>query len=867
MGRRLTSCIGEDMLEHVAKGHFSTSHRRVLRAIHCSPTGLRRPRQRVPLLLIPIIGVLAATSYGAPSATADAAVATAPLVDQVDHGRFNPAAANMLRDAGVKADKIVFAMRKVDGDGHWYANFGWSSKGTKRRYYHDFGTLSVLDLRNGKLSHLLHDKEGGVRDPQLHYSGRKILFSYRKGGQPFYHLHEIDVDGGKLRQLTSGEFNDIEPAYLPDGGITFCSSRCNRYVQCWFTHVAIVHRCDADGGNIRALSCNIEQDNTPWVLPDGRILYQRWEYIDRSRVRFHHLWTMNPDGSNQMVYFGNMHPGTVMLDAKPIPGTSKVVAIFSPGHGRKEHEGIVTIVDPSNGPDDRSMARPISKQPFRDPYPLSEKLFLVTQQHELGLLTDDKQYTTLWKMPESLKREGLWLHEPRPVSRRAKERVIPSRIDRGRSTGTMTLENVYIGRNMQGVEPGEIRKLLLCEALPKPVNFSGTMEPTSMGGTFTLSRVLGTVPVEDDGSAHFELPPLRSIFFVALDKNDLSVKRMQSFTTVQPGEQLSCVGCHENRGSTAPVGRTTRAMLRPASEITPIPAGLPDVFDFPRDIQPILDRHCVKCHDVEQHGTHTQDGQTTPCGPLAGGISLAGDRGPIFSHAYANLTMTAQFTDGRDGNSNKPPRSIGTGASPLMDKISAGAHHGVEVTARERDTIRLWIETSAVYAGTYAALGTGMVNRKPGIPKSCQECHPKGELHRTYPGLGGGGRNYGDSKTIKFNQQTLQNLSRPEFSRLILAPLSRQAGGYGICERESGMPVLTSRDAPEFRDLLNDIRHSKEELDRIKRFDMPGFVPNEHYLREMKRFGMLPADHEDSEKVDCYELDRKYWKSHWVDPR
>jgi len=824
--------------------------------IHSNTLYFNASRLRIPFVLTCLIAFLAVTCLSPSSARA-----------QGENGQFNLVAAKMLRDAGVKAEKIVFAMRKVDGDGHWYANLGWDSRSTDRKYYHDYGTLSLLDLKTGKLTHLIHDKKGGVRDPKLHYSGKKILLSYRKGGQPFYHLYEIDVDGRNLKQLTSGEYNDIEPTYLPDGGIAFGSTRCNRYVNCWFTHVTVIYRCDADGGKMRPLSCNIEQDNTAWVMPDGKILYQRWEYIDRSRVRFHHLWTMNPDGTNQMVYYGNMNPGTVMLDAKPIPGTRKTVVSFSPGHGRKEHEGVITIVDPSNGPDDRSMAKPVSRKMFRDPFPFSEKLFLVAQNHEMGLLAGDGKYTTLWTMPDSFKRAKLWLHEPRPVSKREKERVIPSRIDPSQKTGTMTLENVYIGRNMKGVKKGDIQKLLILEALPKPVNFSGTMEPTSMGGTFTLNRVLGTVPVEPDGSAHFELPAMRSIFFVALDKNDISVKRMQSFTSVQPGERFSCIGCHEERGSTAPVGKMTTAMRRAVSTITPIPGGLPDVYDFPRDIQPILDKYCVKCHDVEQHGTYVEskDGQKKPCGPLSGGISLAGDRGPIFSHAYANLTMLAQFTDGRDGNSNKAPRTIGTGASPLMGRISSGKHHGVKVTPRERDIVRLWIESSAVYAGTYAALGTGMVGRIPGIPATCTACHKKDELRRKYPGLGGGGRPYGNPMTVKFNQQTLQNLTRPEYSRMVLAPLSKKAGGYGICEAKSGKAVLTSRDAREYKSLLADISKTKGELDRIKRYDMPGFIPNKHYLREMKRFGMLPANHDDSDLVDFYTLDQEYWKSHWID--
>jgi len=228
----------------------------------------------------------------------------------------------------------------------------------------------------------------GVRDPHLHYDGAKILFSYRQGGSRYYHLYEINVDGSGLRQITDGAFDDIEPIYLPEGDILFCSSRCNRWVQCWFTQVAILYRCDARGRGIHPISCNVEQDNTPWMLPDGRVLYMRWEYVDRSRVRFHHLWTSNPDGTGTMVYFGNMHSGTVMLDAKPIPGSNKVVSVFSPGHGAKEHAGRIAIVDADAGPDDRSMVQYVDpdRSNYRNPYPLSDDLFLVAEDNRLLLI-------------------------------------------------------------------------------------------------------------------------------------------------------------------------------------------------------------------------------------------------------------------------------------------------------------------------------------------------------------------------------------------------------------------------------------------------------------------------------------------------
>src|SRR5689334_16096293 len=163
--------------------------------------------------------------------------------------------------------------------------------------------------------------------------------------------------------------------------------------------------------------------------------------------------------------------------------------------------------------------------------------------------------------------------------------------------------------------------------MPTPIHYTGGMDPISYVGTFTLERIVGTVPVEPDGSAYLELPALRSLFFVALDTNDLSVKRMQSFLTVQPGETTGCVGCHEQRTRTpqnAYAAITPMATRRPASQITPI-AEVPDVLDFPRDVQPILDSLCVDCHGYEK---------TAQGGPRAGRLILSGDHGPMFSHSY-----------------------------------------------------------------------------------------------------------------------------------------------------------------------------------------------------------------------------------------
>ena len=868
-------------------------------------------------------------------------------------GKQSPAGSGLLNkflDGPMRGvGEIVFAARGVNpSDGHWYANFGYYSHDPERKAYVEGTKLYLLNLRTRELKTLLADPRGGVRDPQVSYDGRKVLFSYRPGGTEQYHLYEIDLgDTGanpkseirnpKLKQLTSGPFDDIEPAYLPDGGIVFVSSRCKRWVNCWLTQVAVLHRCDADGSNVRALSSNNEHDNTPWPLPDGRILYTRWEYVDRSQVHFHHLWAANPDGTAQMTWFGNLHPGITMIDAKPIAGTDKIVASFSPGHGQREHDGVVTVVDPKGGPDAKEFARSISKgSHFRDPWAFSEDCFLAASRSSLVVMDGAGRTEEILKLPAADLAAKLECHEPRPVSSRPRELVIQSRTRPEETAGRMLLADVNHGRNMTGVKSGDIKKLLVLETLPMPVHYTGGMEPISYGGTFTLERILGTVPVEKDGSAYFEVPATRSVFFVALDQNDMAVKRMQSFTSVQPGEVMSCVGCHEHRSQTPRADfHNTLAVRKAPATIEPI-RDAPDVFDFPRDVQPVLNALCTSCHGYEE---------TTRGGPRAGRLLLTGDRGPLYSHSYYMLTIARLFADGRNQpRSNYDPRTLGSSASKLLTMLD-GSHHGVKATPHQKKILRLWIETGAAYPGTYAALGCGMignyaennqVNTGVDWPESkaaarviqdrCAGCHEKPS--RALP------RSLADERGVSFWQPSLDdprlltsrhivfNLSRPEKSLMLLAPLAREAGGWGLCRVVAGVPpavepgvspggknaptvegnrkelarpensdssgrqdaalygrrgrlppqsvssaVFASTADPGYQAILAMITAGRKFLERDSpRFDQPGFVPRADWVREMKRYGVLPECVTPADVTDVYAVEQNYWKLLWHQP-
>ena len=783
-------------------------------------------------------------------------------------------------------EEVVFVVRDLCPAYQWYATFGEYADEAQFIHAPDGSQLCKLNLRTGQVTVLMDDPKGGFRDPRVHYDGQKILFAYRPGGTHHYHLCEINVDGSGFRQLTSGDYDDVDPAYLPDGGIIFASSRCKRFVACNRVPAAIIYRMDGDGGNIRCLSANTISEDRPAVLSDGRIVYTRWDYTDRDPEKFRDLWVMNPDGTGQMVLFGGVgrpYPDFyAKCDALPIPGAKgQLVSVFSPAFGRRENAGNVMLVDVKAGPGEWSAARQISpelpalgwsigsgqgREGFRDPYPLSADCFLVAHDKSL-LVLDDRGQT------EELYQAEKMVHDPRPIRPRLREPVLPTRSDPAMATGHLVLADVYRGRNMAGVKRGTIKKLLVLEDLPKPGSKHGL--PGYHGGYITLRRVLGTVPVEADGSASFEVPALRGVYFVALDEKGVAVKRMQNFTMVMPGETQGCVGCHEPRtGNLATRTYGDLAALKaPPSKIAPF-VGVPDVFDYPRDIQPIWDKHCVACHSAEKPEGH---------------VMLTGDNTEWFTQSYAALLAYDQVSQcsswGEDGN--HAPYGFGTGASPLIEKID-GSHYEAKLTQQEYDKVRLWIETGAGFTGTYAvfnhpenAVATPLIVSKPELgnpvgPVVKQRCLT---CHGSVANLGRRSTQQRDDKWSNGKPPTLlnyplycwnlYNLSSPEKSMILRASLAKEAGGYEWCRAKDGQPAAAFRDTkdPDYRAILQAIEAAKGRQEQYGRPDIQGFKPGDYYVRWMKQFGVLPQSFDPAtERIDPYETDQAYWRSLWYQP-
>lgn len=792
-------------------------------------------------------------------------------------------------------EEIVFVERELYKDGHYYRNFGGDAIDPNDWYHAPDGSrLCTFNLRTKKLTVVFEIAKGDIRDPRVNYAGDKLLMSYRKAATRNYNLYEINIDGSGLKQLTFGEkWDDFGPEYLPDGGIIFVSSRGKRFIPCNHSPNAQLFRMNGDGSGILCLSANNVRDDRPAVMRNGQIVYDRWEYVDAAIALYHDIWTMNPDGTSQMIAFGGgvkIEIENKMLtyskcDPMAIPGSDKIVCTYSPPSGLRENAGHIMLIDLKGGPDAFQNAKQISptrnlgyhyvfpqgtpwygggRVGFRDPFPLSESCFLTAEDKNLIVMDDAGNTEIFYTGPKMV-------HDPRVLRSRPREPIIPGRIDLRKTNGTFVVTDVYLGRpkEMEGLTRGTIKSLLILEDLPKPVSYFSLPGLLSMDGTHTLRRVLGTVPVEADGSAAFEAPAQRALYFVALDENGIAVKRMQSYTMIMPGETQSCLGCHEHRTATATPNAkrdTLLALTKPPHKIQPIP-NVPEVFDYPRDIQPIWDRHCVSCHNPDK---------------LSGRVNMTGDRAEWFSQSYYALFAFKQVKDmfGRYAYELREhkPYGFGTGASPLMKKIDT-RHHEVQLTEQERDTVRLWIEASATFTGTYAVWNTpatavagALVNNgnvmigKPLegiILNRCILCHDTAATI--------GRRVRKPRMNSPKHCWNLYNLSHPEKSMILLAPLEKDAGGYGWCTDEYGNRNLVFRDKsdPDYQFILKAIYAAKERQERDKtcRPDLPGFRPNPHYVRWMKHWGILPETFDlDKDPVDVYAIDRAYWESLWHQP-
>ncbi|MDI9603150.1 MAG: NPCBM/NEW2 domain-containing protein [Acidobacteriota bacterium] len=654
--------------------------------------------------------------------------------------------------------------------------------------------------------------EGIYRDLRLDWEARKLLFAFGNGsdkwdGSQSYHIYEVPIAGGAPEQLTFGPKNDCEPFYLPDGRIGFTSDRPEHFVMCGGDrHAPLLFSMAADGSDIQQLSHNVFNDFNPSMLGDGRILYSRWEYNERSVTSLHNPFTMNPDGSMVAPYYGNatIRPNVVMFP-REVPGSGKVMALFTAHHGQTH--GAVGLIDGRvdvDGPEPITLLTPgvpITGEKhedsqvgwYSDPWPLSETTYLCSYTptvvpwlaNSWALYVGDR-HGNLALICRDL---SISCFEPVPVITTPRPHLRPSPALAAQGNADVVLMDVYEG--LEGVPRGEARYLRVVEDVPRVSVPNGGVIVTSGTPIYTIKRMLGIVPIEPDGSARISAPSNRNVYFEVLDENQVEIQRMRSVLCLRPNELRTCVGCHEPR-NTAPPNQLPIAAHSPANAPQPPPWG-DQAISFLREVQPLLNDHCAACH------THDRWSNT---------VLLTDDLTDQFTVAYEELlpyvaVANAMGWDTPEDVYPQPPYTYGSGASALVKLIEEG-HHGVSLPEDERLALINWVDANAVYYDRYdpgpypdRRIFAGPEGRILGeiYDRRCAECHGP------------------DDASLQW--RTL-NRRDPTLSRMLQAPLSRDAGGWGRC----GDEVFATVADPDYVNALAALTALWERLAKEPRADL-----------------------------------------------
>jgi len=663
----------------------------------------------------------------------------------------------LLANPLVSENPMLFVVRHPDPNGtHEYLGGGtFRGRGS---------ALKVLDVKTGEIRTLVENRNGHIRSPCVHFDGKRVVFSMNpKGGN--FNIFEVDSESPagsenyEVKQLTfARDVSDVDPAYLPDGGIVFASSRNLKIVPCDRQIVPQLFRMTGKGANIHQITRSIVHENQVSLMPDGRILYSRWDYVDRNFADGHGFWVVNPDGSNPAIVWGNntAHP-SAGWNARAIPGTSRLACILGTHH--RSLGGALAVLDPGRAIDGygsvvrtwpenvKNRFRELEKldmekekrrhrsawlayktwperalrlvggdpnlrihawedtqgnvRPWYDtPWPLSDpsaeaaagKYFLCARADRRG------QGAAIWLVDVfgneiKIHGEGPGCYAPMPLAPSPRPTAIPPRRNYGNGDGHFYVQDVYVGTHMKGVERGTVKSLRVIE-VPDKVGSSGgwwnclgSQSPGVNWSDFNTKRILGAVPVAKDGSAYFAVPSDRFVYFQLLDKNGMMIQSMRGGTSIHSGETLGCVGCHESRlgAGRSTSGMPPRSMRGEPAKLKPW-YGPTRRFSYVQEIQPVLDKHCIKCHDFGKKGAKK--------------VILSGDRTLMFNYSYAELWYKGYVgAIGAGPAGHLPPYSWGAHASKLITHLRKG-HQKVKLSREDWGRLITWVDLNGPYYPT-----------------------------------------------------------------------------------------------------------------------------------------------------------------------
>lgn len=566
----------------------------------------------------------------------------------------------------------------------------------------------LRNLRDTPRSRVLYQPEGPqlITDVDLHWDADKLMFSM-PGPDERWHVFEVGADGHNLRQITPQEQSDVDhfdSCYLPDENILFTSTASFQGLPCegGSRPMALLYLMNRNNNGIRQLTFEQDSDWCPTILNNGRVLYLRWEYSDIAHYFSRILFHMNPDGTGQMEYLGsNSYFPNAYFYARPIPDhPTKVVGIvgghhgisrsgrlviFNPAQGRHEADGAVQEI-----PRRHHKIEPVIRDrlvdgvwpQFLHPYPLSDKYFLVSAKLNPESLWGIYLVDVFDNMTLVAESEGAGLFEPLALQARKRPPVIPEKVDTTRKDAIVFLTDVYRGQGLSNIPRGEVKRLRLFAYHFAHVK-TGGHNSVGVESSWDIKRILGTVPVEADGSALFRIPANTPISVQPLDEQGRALQLMRSWFVGMPGEIVSCVGCHEPQNSTGPSVMTTAALGEPA-EIEPW-QGSARPFAFNLEIEPVLDRYCVSCHD----GQHVDR-------PDFANRDRAGN----FNKAYMATHPYVRRPGPESDIHVFQPMEYHANTSELVQMLKIG-HHGVELDAEAWEILYTWIDLNVPFRGKW----------------------------------------------------------------------------------------------------------------------------------------------------------------------
>ncbi|WP_460185539.1 SUMF1/EgtB/PvdO family nonheme iron enzyme [Thermopirellula anaerolimosa] len=586
--------------------------------------------------------------------------------------------------------------------------------------------------RDSKVEIVYAPDDGGyVGEIDLGFDGRHLLFT--KSDAVNWKIYEMAADGSDLRQVSRmpDDVDCMDPCYLPDGRIVFGSTAGFQSVPCWHGRKLVTNLfvMSPDGREVRRLCYDQDHDFHPVVLPNGQVLYHRWDYTGINHIFMRQLMVMNPDGTGQRAVYGsNSWFPNALYFPRPLPGRShQVVAILSGYHG-PHRMGQLVVLDFTRGwYEEKGIVRRISGRgdsirpivrdnlvkddwpKFLHPYPLSDKYFLVSCRPDAksswGIYLADvfDNLIPLLIDPE------YGLFEPTPLRPREKPPTLPDRLDPSQNEAVVYVHDVYSGPGLAGVPRGTVKRLRI---VAYDFGYPGLAGPDKIGwgGPWEVMRIVGTVPVEEDGSAIFRVPANTPLAIQPLDEEGKAVQWMRSWFTAMPGEKVSCVGCHEPPAETGNV-RIAEAALREPRAID-FWYGPPRGLDFAREVQPVLDRYCVSCHDGTQAAPDLRREELRPdyrgrriselgvqrlhprMAEVTGGVLK-------YSPAYEALLPYVRRVGIEDDVRLLTPGEYHADTSPIFQLLKKG-HGGVSLDAEAWDRLITWIDLNAPCHGTWS---------------------------------------------------------------------------------------------------------------------------------------------------------------------